>query len=522
MGVTRPSAASAFHATLADLVRETAAEDASLVAAIEGEQQLTYGELVERVDDLAAVLRSFGIRDGDRIAHFGLPDIAYLISLLAADTVGAIWVGLNSKYSERELKHVINDSEPVLVVGAFATGEPTSALNAALVDVPLNGKVALTGACDGWKALSACDRKSGPGMSANRQPVAALVYTSGTTGAPKGALLRHDSLVHAGHIYNSQYPPQRAKRTRALCNLPINHVGCLCDITATTICAGGGIVFMPRFEPDRIAEEIDRNGITVVGQVPTMWRYILEATSFVAADLSSLEWAIWSGAPMPVDLARILRERGFQISNCYGMTETTGSITFTDPDDPVESITGTVGRPVEPENVRLWMNGSPKNVVGEPGEVQVRGPLLFAGYFKNDDATHQAFSDGEWFGTGDLAEWTEDGALRLVGRLKEMFKSGGYNVYPREIEEVLEAHPNVSAAAVVAYPHPVFEEVGCGFVIRAGDIEEAELAAWCKERLANYKVPKRFIVEDELPLLPIGKIDKSALKARLAAKREGA
>ena len=471
-----------------------------------GSERLSYAALAEAVDGFASGLRDHGVEPGDRVAHLGAPDLAFLISFLAAGEVGAVWLGLNPRYTERELAYVLDDARPRLVLDASKSCDASKALRA----VTEKG---------GWTVIDYPEMTAagnGPGTALKHDiGAAALVYTSGSTGRPKGALIRHEGLVHAGEVYAAQYPVERAPFVRALCNLPINHVGCLCDVVATAICAEGTIVFMRDFDPEGIVRTVQAEALTHVGQVPTMWRYILEAEGFEAAARTALEWAIWSGAPMPLALAERLKAPGIKLSNCYGMTETTGSVCFTDPAAPTSRITGSIGHPVEPGNLRLAMDGEPIIAPGAAGEVQVRGPWLMEGYFGDPERTDAAM-DGEWFRTGDLAEREADGSLRLVGRLKEMFKSGGYNVYPREIEEVIEDHPKVAAAAVLGTPDDVYGEVGTAFVIREGEVTSADLDAWCRERMANYKVPKRIVVEAELPLLPIGKIDKSALRDRLA------
>ena len=490
-------------------VRQAAGRHPDRQAAVLGERRLTYRELAAAVRTCAASLDRSGVRRGDRVAHLGAPDVDFLITFLAAGEIGAVWLGLNPRYTDREVAYVLSDASPRLVIDAVASDEDRRGLRGALRG---GSPVEVVQVAE----LSASpDESFEPRLE--HHEAAALVYTSGSTGRPKGALVRHASLVHAGEAYASQYPVARAPYLRSLCNLPINHVGCLCDVVATTICAAGTIVFMRDFEPDKIGPLIASEELTHVGQVPTMWRYILEAVSFDTGELPSLEWAIWSGAPMPRGLADRLVRPGLRLSNCYGMTETTGSVCFTDPDGGLDHLTGTIGRPIDSDNLRLRMDGT--DVVGTQitGEVQVRGPWVMAGYYGDAERTAAAM-DGEWFRTGDLAERTEDGSLRLVGRLKEMFKSGGYNVYPREIEEVIEAHPSVSAAAVIAAPDEVYGEVGFAFVIREGAVSADELDAWCRERVANYKVPKRFAVEDSLPLLPIGKIDKEALRRRLSSE----
>ena len=499
--------------SLLEIVAAHASVHPERPACIHAGKTWSYAELAADVDTCACRLAALGVSPGDRVAFFGLPEPNYLISFLAAMRVGATWLGLNPKYTADELAYVLQDSQPALCLLVTDFGVETAALEDALSRTDRIPSYAIGSDLGDFAPFSAVAPRSLPDVAPDAP--AALVYTSGSTGAPKGALLTHRGLVAAGQLYVSKYPARGL--TTVLCNLPINHVGCLCDTTATALCAGGTLVFEEHFLPHRIGPLIDAHAITHVGQVPTMWRYILDEDSFAGAELTSLEWTIWSGAPMPVPLAEKLAAYGKRLSNCYGMTETTGCVTFTDPSAPLADHCQTIGAPAEPENFRLRDISSGVDIrePGTPGEIQVRGNYVFAGYLGADDKTATAFDDG-WYCTGDLGEWTEGGVVRLVGRIKEMFKSGGYNVYPREIEAVLEAFPGIEAAAVIPSADEVFHEVGHAYLIGSPDISAADLDGWCRTRLANYKIPKAFHVAAELPLLPIGKIDKTALKARVA------
>ena len=225
-----------------------------------------------------------------------------------------------------------------------------------------------------------------------------------------------------------------------------------------------------------------------------------------------MQLIIWSGSAAPRDLILQLREICPNLSSSYGLTESVGSVTYAVGTDDLDILADTIGFPCPAYEFRL---ASPEGVevgVGEPGEIQVRGDFIMLGYWNRPEATSEAIDAEGWLHTGDLGVSRPDGAIRLIGRLKEMFKSGGYNVYPREIEIALESHPAVRLAAVIGVPDPVYSEVGHAFVVADG-ITEAELREHCRTRLANYKVPKRFTIRSDLPLLPIGKIDKRALRA---------
>ena len=270
---------------------------------------------------------------------------------------------------------------------------------------------------------------------------------------------------------------------------------------------------MPQFEPEAALRLVETERVSVWGSVPSVFMMQAALPAFETVDLSSVELIVWEGAAMPGEMVRRLAAIGPPLATNYGMTETTSAVTLVDPTHDLDVLTDTVGVPFDEVEVRLDADGA-LAPTGEAGEVQTRSPLVMLGYWRDPEATAAAFTADGWFRTGDLAVQRPDGRYRIVGRLKEMYKSGGYNVYPREVEAVLEGHGDVHAAAVVGAPDPLWQEVGVAFVV-APRANAAALDAHCRARLAVYKVPKRFVLVEALPLLPIGKVDKAAL-ARLA------
>jgi acyl-CoA synthetase (AMP-forming)/AMP-acid ligase II len=288
------------------------------------------------------------------------------------------------------------------------------------------------------------------------------------------------------------------------------------DITIDTLVPGGTIVFQDQFDPEAMLAAIEPERITFFGHVPTVLQLIVNHPRFDTVDWSSVELIIWEGAAAPAELIRRLADKCPNLANAYGMTETVGSVTFTFDATDVDVLANSIGWPVPEYGVRLVGEENRLVPPGETGEIQVKGDFVTLGYWNRPEATRDLFTSDGWLRTGDLAVLRPDGAYRLIGRLKEMFKSGGYNVYPREIELVLERHPDVAMAAVVGVPDPLYQEVGHAFVmVHPGRQPSPEdLEAHCRAELANYKVPKRFVVATELPMLPIGKIDKRKLVTR--------
>ena len=492
-------------------------------AAVLGDLRLTYAELERRVDRLARALLAAGVKRGDRVATLCTPHPDFYVTFLASSSIGALWLGLNPKYTLDELKYVVNDADPAVLFARTRIGGRDYGPD--LIELCRGSKrelVALGHDDLPARALpftlfeeqgESVSNEALAGARALVEPgdAAMLVYTSGTTGKPKGAMLPHRGLVKCSEV---QAKIWTAEPLRILNNFPINHVGCVGDICCYVLVSGGTIVFMEQFEPGVIPRVIEKERISAYGQIPAMFSMTLDSVrqSDGQTDWSSVQIIIWSGAPAPRDLILELREICPRMSSSYGLTESVGSMTYVHDTEDLEILADTIGWPHPAYEFRLASPEGNPVPAGEPGEIQVRGDFIMLGYWNRPEATREAIDDEGWLHTGDLAVERPDGAIKLIGRLKEMFKSGGYNVYPREIEIALEAHPAVRLAAVISVPDPLYVEVGHAFVVADG-VSDDELREHCRARLANYKVPKRFTVATDLPLLPIGKIDKRALKA---------
>jgi acyl-CoA synthetase (AMP-forming)/AMP-acid ligase II len=276
---------------------------------------------------------------------------------------------------------------------------------------------------------------------------------------------------------------------------------------------------MENFDARACLELMARERVTVWGSVPSVFQLQLDLEGFERYDLGAVQLIVWGGAAMPRPLIERLHAICPRLGTNYGMTETTGTITTIEPTQDLEVLANSVGFPIDGVEVRLMGADGEVLEAGTEAELQVRSPYNFRGYWKRPEASAAAFTTDRFFRTGDLAIRRPDGRYRLVGRLSDMYKSGGYNIYPREIEQVLETHPAVALAAVVPVPNPLWQEVGIAFLqLNIGATSSAdEIEAYCRSRLASYKLPKRFLVESELPLLPIGKVDKRALRERAAS-----
>lgn len=495
------------------------------VACVCAEERVTYADLAMRIEAATRALIGAGVKHGDRIAILSPPHLDFVETLLAVSSIGAIWVGLNPRYQRDELLYVLTDSTPSILFAKRQIGDrdfrsDLDAIQRAAPDLRIVYLDADEADPTGWtRFISEGSHVSGAELDARRALVAPrdpcmIVYTSGSTGRPKGALLHHDGVLRFSRLQNEIWP---LSPYVTLNFLPINHIGCVVDLTLPALDAGGTIVFLERFDATESLRVMERERVTFWASVPSVFQLQMAAPEFDAIDLSAVQLIVWEGAAMPEEWARRLAAICPRMATNYGMTETTSAITIAPPSSDIEMLTTSVGHAFPGVEIRLVREDGSEVPVGEPGEVWARSENNFLGYWRRPEATDAAFTADGYFRTGDLAVRRGDGRYAIVGRLKEMYKSGGYNVYPREVEAILEDHPAVEAAAVVPIDDPVWQEVGVAFVVTRGDVGVEELLAFCRARLANYKAPKHIHIEATLPLLPIGKVDKQAL--REAARR---
>lgn len=510
---------------MSDSVSATARESPEAVATVLGHQRWTYHQLNERVDALARALLAAGIKKGDRIATLQTPCPEFLVAFLATASIGGIWVGLNPRYRVEELRHVVLDAgSRILITRTVFEGRQYESDIKALCQsspelehvvvfdddpVPV-GATSLQDFLESGASITDQDLSASRAACGGRDPCL-IVYTSGSTGKPKGAVLSHEGIIDFSRTQNRLWP---VSPLRILNYFPINHVGCVVDVCAPCLIAGGTLVFMEHFDVTQSLELMVNERITLWGSVPSVFQMQLSSPAFDHFDVSAVQLIVFEGAAMPRELVARLLKLGPPLATNYGMTETTSAITCLEPTHDEELLTNTVGSVFPGVEVKLVDPAGTPAPLGSEGEVWARSHYNLLEYWRQPTATAHALQADGYFRTGDVAIQRADGRYRLVGRLKEMFKSGGYNVYPREIEAAIEAHPKVDMVAVVSVPHPVWDEVGVAFVATREDIPPSTIRAWCEQRLANYKIPKMIAVEKELPILPIGKVDKVLLRER--------
>ncbi|MCM1944735.1 long-chain fatty acid--CoA ligase [Streptomyces sp. G2] len=486
-------------ANLAGFLVETAERHPERPALRMGERVISYAELDRSSARAASLLLSEGVRPGDRVALM-LPNVPeFVVLYYGILRAGAVVVPMNPLLKTREAEFHLADSGAVrLFEWHQAPGEGAKGAAAAGVR-----HVAVE---PGGFAATLAAHEPLPGIAeTDDDDMAVLLYTSGTTGKPKGAVLTHAGLRHNTEVNGIQIQRITPDDVVVGC-LPLFHIfGQICTMSVT-VRSGASLVMIPRFVPGDVLDAIARERATVFEGVPTMYAALLQHPA--ETDVSTLRMCISGGASLPVEILHGFERRfGCAVLEGFGMSETSPVVTFNHPDRPRKA--GSIGTPIRDVEARLLDDRGQDVAPGEVGELAVRGPNVMKGYWNRPEETAAAVPDG-WLRTGDLARADEDGYLYVVDRKKDMIIRGGYNVYPREIEEVLHEHPAVALAAVVGVPHPELgEEVAAAVVLRpAAQASPDELRDYVKERVAAYKYPRRVWLVDQLPLGPSGKILK--------------
>jgi HIP---CoA ligase len=499
-------------------------------ALIDGTVRLSFGTLATRVDDMARALVGSGIEPGDRVALWAPNSADWVITSFAIYSVGAVLVPLNTRYRGEEAGHVLRTSRARLLF--TVTDLLGSDLVALLADVPglesLQEIVVLEGPTrPGCTTLAEfADRASpahGPEVLRRRAALRGddasdIIFTSGTTGKPKGAVLGHGASVRTYLAWSELVGLQRSDRYLVV--YPFFHTAGLKSGLLACVLRGATIVPHAVFDVVPVMERVAAERITMLPGPPTVFQSILNHPDFASFDLSSLRLSVTGAAIVPVDVIRRMRDelRFDTVVTGYGLTETTGTVSMCRHDDAPEVIASTVGRPLPGVSVRVVTDAGQSVDPGEPGEILVRGFNVMQEYFEDPTATEEAIDEEGWLHTGDIGVLGVDGNLRITDRKKDMYIVGGFNAYPAEIEGIMVGHPQVGQVAVVGVPDERLGEVGVAFVVpRPGQtVDPDELAAWCRDHMANFKVPRSIRVVDALPLNPTGKVMKFQLRAQLS------
>ena len=474
---------------------------------------LSYKELEQAAAQAAGLLREKGIEPGDRVG-MQLPNVPYFpILYFGVLRLGGVVVPMNPLLKQDEVAYHLSDSGARIVFGwhdfedAVRAGGEKAEAECILVR-PQEFEQLLA---DAEPVAAVADR-------ADEDP-AVIIYTSGTTGTPKGATLTHSNIAAGAEVGRELV--DAGPDDVALATLPLFHVFGMNSIMNCTVHSRGLMTLVPRFDPEKVLEVIQRDRVTTFGGVPTMYAALLNHPEHERFDVASLDLCVSGGSALPVEVLRGFDEAfGATVLEGYGLSETTGMASFNTRDR--ERKPGSIGVPVGGTEIKLVDEKDNEVPQGEPGEIVMRGPFVMKGYWNRDDATEEVMGGG-WFHTGDIATVDEDGYYFIVDRKKDLIIRGGYNVYPRELEEVLYAHPAVLEAAVVAVPHESLgDEVGAAVVLKEGEeVTSEELRDYMKQKVAAYKYPRVVWLLDELPKGPTGKILKREIEVPEAVTAEG-
>lgn len=497
-------------------------EQPDALAIVSAGKQWTWAALSEAIDACVERLREAGVRRAERIGMLSWQCVEFVITYVAIERLEATFVGLSPRYSLPELAFLLKDARPRVI---FTSASLTGALAAPSVIEELHDNhsyveliVSLHGLLKGaypFERLLTRDNAPFPGISkpisrgahealGEDEPPICVVYTSGSSGRPKAARLPNRSLLHNYRLGASlfQHTPFRAYSCH-----PIDHIGGI-DRMYQTIMLGGMLVLDQRFEPERMLQQTQDQRLTY---------WLGEATQFIKLspylndyDLSSLRVIRYVG-PLPEDVLRRLQAVAPLVMTSYGSSETCASLVFTDESTSLEALRdGNVGFPIDGFTMRV-VDGDRNRIVGDVGELELRSEWLFSGYGTDTNANKPPLTEDGWFQPGDLFRENQDGSFSFVGRSNDVYKSGGYNVHPAEVEAALMAHPLVKEVCVIGVPDPTYIAVGKAFVVLHSAMDSDELRPFLRERLAGYKVPKILVVLDEMPLLRNDKIDRKSL-----------
>ena len=496
--------------------RATLSPDRTALVHVATGARLSYRDLDTRAGALAAAWRGpLGLAPGDRVGLLAHNRVEFVDAFFAAAKSGVILVPLSTRATSRELEGIVGDSGMRALFYERHFADIVSALRA-------TGTIERFVALDEEEpatddtSLASLLRDASPAGALGRTVVdpehpACLLYTSGTTGKPKGVIVPHRMV--AWNAYNTAVCWDLHEDDVSPIFTPLYHAGGLGAFLLPIFAAGGTIVLHRGFDPAEIWDVIEREGCTVVLGVPTIWKLLADAPQFATADLSRVRWFISGGAPLPQAIIDTYQSRGVSFKQGYGLTEV-GVNCFAMSVDDSRRKAGSIGRPMMFTRAKLVADDGTALGDGEVGELCLRGPHVSRGYWNNPDATAQAIDAEGWFHTGDLARRDADGFYVIAGRKKDMIISGGVNVYPAEIEGALLTHPAVADCAVVGVPHDTWGEVGVAFVVRAAGAttDGAILSAHLQALLGKYKIPREFLFVEALPRTPYGKVVKDELR----------
>ncbi|WP_445664485.1 class I adenylate-forming enzyme family protein [Fodinibius sp. AD559] len=478
--------------------RERYAPQKEAVIDTASSKRFTYQDLNKKANRLAGYLQQeWGLEAGDRLAVVSKNNIEYLILFFACAKIGIVMVPLNYRLPKAGLYELLDDADAHLTVYSdefsFIKDEAAEAISFDKISEVLKSSQAMPNIYE-----------------ANPEDIAMILYTSGTTGKSKGAMISWQQ-IHWNSI-NTEISLELTGQDCAFVNTPFYHTGGWHVLLMPLIHHGGKLVLQPEFDAAECNRLIEEEGITILFGIPTMLRMMMEESNFDEVDVSSVRFAICGGESCPIPIINRYKEKGIPIRQGYGLTEA-GPNCYSLPAEDAIRKKGSVGFPNFHIGVKIVDDNNEEVPQGEVGELLMKGPHVFAGYWKNPEATEEAIDNG-WVHTGDLFRCDEDGYYYMVGRKKEMYISGGENVYPVQVEKVIYEHDAVAQVAVIGVPDEQWGETGCAFVVLKDGVSltKDELQSYCREYLAGYQTPKHIFFRDSLPVGDSNKIQKRDLE----------
>ncbi|CAH0344415.1 fatty acid--CoA ligase family protein [Bacillus sp. CECT 9360] len=511
---------------ITEQLHETAVRIAGKPAYYFMDQATSYGELDGAVTKFADGLHKLGVSKGDHVALLLGNSPHFIIGMYGALRAGATVIPVNPIYTPDEIGYILNNGDVKVVIALDLLVPLLEKLNPMLPSVEHMvicetqqekgeadiSKLSIYPKMKSFTSMVATGDLSFTGPAVDEEDTAVILYTSGTTGKPKGAMLTHKNLYSNANDVGDYL--KITEDDRVVTTLPMFHVFCLTVVFNAPLMRGGTLIVVPKFSPQEIFRLVKKYEATVFAGVPTMYNFLQQFPDGNPEDFKSLRLSISGGASLPVALLKAFEQKfNVFVSEGYGLSEASPVTTFNPLDRPRKP--GSIGRNIQNVENKVVNEMGEEVPINEVGELIVKGPNVMKGYYKLPEETAATLKNG-WLYTGDLARMDEEGYFYIVDRKKELIIVGGYNVYPREVEEVLFAHPDIVEAAVIGVPDPNQGEVVQAFAVKKNDaLTEADLLTYCRDHLAKYKVPKSIEFIDELPKNTTGKILRRSLKAQV-------
>ncbi len=503
-------------------------------ALVHGDKRINYQEFWENAQQMAKAFLELGIKKGDRIAVLMPNCPEYLYTYMASSMVGSVMVGINPAYKGPEIAYIINNSLPKALIMIDQHHDVNyqklireyifpGVIPHIIINNTQQSKKFIIRRSLSFEKLISQESTTDDEMLLERKKIlssddaALVIYTSGTTGKPKGAVLTHKNILTSIGVEVREW--EISSRDRLLLHLHMSHIGGAAELSVAGLMGMSTMIIMDHFNPVDALQLIEKEKITFLGQVPAMFSMMFNVSDFESYDLSSIRACAVAGAPTPVEVMQKMYGigRGIVLTG-YGLAETAGLVTYTSKEDPPETVMNTVGKPAPEFQIKIVDEEKSELPNGENGEVAIKGDSVLAEYYELPEETEKSIDQEGWFYTGDIGFIDDNNYLQLRGRKKDMIITGGYTVFPQEIEDILMRHPRIQLAAVCGVPDPVLGETGRAYIVpqEGNTFKQKEIIAYLEQYLAEFKIPKQFVFRQSLPLTTSGAVEKRILQEEIA------